>query len=74
MKKTSLYIISFLIILTTFRVRAQDKPQDSVLFPLKLRVGIEVSGPVIYYTNKKNLSIEGYISGDINEKLSVYFA
>jgi hypothetical protein len=31
---------------------------------------LEVSGPVIYYTNKKILSTEAYISADINEKVA----
>jgi hypothetical protein len=74
MKKTYLYIISFLIILTTFKAGAQDLPPDSVLIPLKIRVGIEVSGPVIYFTDKTKLSFEGYFLADLNEKFSLYFA
>jgi hypothetical protein len=74
MKKTYLYIISFLIILTSIKAHGQDVPQDSVLIPLKLRVGIEASGPVIYFTDKNNLNLEGYFSADLNEKMALYFA
>jgi hypothetical protein len=41
--------------------------------PLKIRAGIEVSGPAIYYTDKNKLSAEGYISVDLNKKLAVAF-
>jgi hypothetical protein len=51
---------------------AQDQPQDSVLIPLKIRAGVEIAGPVIYFTDKNNLGIEGYITGDINEKMAIF--
>ncbi|MCJ7448534.1 MAG: DUF6048 family protein [Bacteroidales bacterium] len=72
MWKTYAYIISFLIVLVNTQIRAQEQPDDSVIIPLKIKAGIEVSGPVIYFTDKNILSTEGYISVDLNEKLAVY--
>jgi hypothetical protein len=34
---------------------------------------MELSGPAIYYSNKKTLNAEGYISLDLNEKRSLVF-
>lgn len=53
---------------------AQNESPDSVAIPLNLKIGIEVAGPAIYLTDKNNLSIEGYLSVDINERRSVYFS
>jgi hypothetical protein len=49
----------------------QALAQDTILIPLKIKVGLEVSGPAIYFSEKKNLNAEGYISVDLNEKRSV---
>lgn len=46
------------------------KGQDTVMFPLKIRAGFDIAGPGIYAGNKDNLSLEGYISYDRNEKIS----
>jgi hypothetical protein len=72
MRKISVYIISLLAAFSCYPVMAQDKPQDSVLIPLKIRVGIEISGPVIYFNDKNNLTLEGFVSGDLNEKITLY--
>jgi hypothetical protein len=72
MRRTYVYIISILVVFSCFPVTAQDVPQDSVLFPLKIRTGIEIAGPVIYLTDKNNLNLEGFFSGDINEKISIF--
>lgn len=68
MRRTYAFFISLqlFLIINLSRVYAQD----TILFPLKIRVGLEVSGPVIYYTGKNNLCTEGYISYDLNEKTS----
>jgi hypothetical protein len=39
-----------------------------------MRAGIELSGPVTYFTDKNILNEEGYISVDLNEKRSVLVA
>ena len=44
--------------------------QDTISFPLKIKAGMEVSGPAIYFSQKKTLSTEGYIAMDLNEKIS----
>jgi Domain of unknown function (DUF6048) len=48
--------------------------QDTIPIPLKIKIGLEVSGPAIYYTDKNILNEEGYVSVDLNEKRSVFFA
>jgi hypothetical protein len=52
----------------------QDAEQkaDSVVIPLRISAGLEISGPVIYFTDKSTLNLEGFVSGDINEKMSVF--
>ena len=69
MRRTYVYFISLLLIL--FSSLVQVYAQDTILIPLKIKVGLEVSGPAIYFSEKKNLNAEGYISVDLNEKRSV---
>jgi hypothetical protein len=40
--------------------------QDTINLPLKIRTGIEVSGPALYFSNKDILNAEGYVSADLN--------
>jgi hypothetical protein len=70
MRKIFVYIISLFLLSATGLVNAQD----TILFPLKIKVGLELSGPVIYLVNNDNLSLEGYLSVDINEKSSLVLA
>jgi hypothetical protein len=72
MWRTSVYIISLLLILNSGFVRLNA--QDTIPIPLKIKIGLEVSGPAIYYTNKNILNEEGYISLDLDEKRSVILA
>lgn len=68
MRRISAFSISFLIILiSTLR---PVFAQDTIPIPLKIKVGLEVSGPAIYIKDKNILNAEGYISTDINEKLA----
>ncbi len=67
MTRTSAYIISLLLISSSGLVNAQD----TILFPLKIKAALEISGPVIYFTDKSNLSTEGNFCFDINEKTSL---
>ncbi len=48
--------------------------QDTIDFPLKIKAGLDIAGPVIYFTNKNNLSAEGYLSIDINPKTAMVLA
>jgi hypothetical protein len=68
MRRTYAYFISLLLvaIVNPLRIHAQD----TILIPLKIKVGLEVSGPAIYISDKNILNTEGYISADINEKTS----
>jgi hypothetical protein len=66
MRRTYAYFISLLILFCSDLLQAQD----TILFPLKIRAGLEVSGPVIYLTDKNNLSAEGFVSMDRNEKMA----
>lgn len=68
MRKTYAYCISLLLFLNSFP--GQVKAQDTLLIPLKIKIGMEVSGPAIYFFEKKNLNAEGYIAVDLNEKVS----
>jgi len=65
MRRTSVY---FVMLICSF---GQIKAQDTLLIPLKIRVGLEVSGPATYYIEKKNLSAEGYVAVDLNEKTTI---
>jgi hypothetical protein len=66
MRRISVYFISLLLFIGGSSLKAQD----TVLFPLKIRAGIDLAGPGIYLTDKNNLNLEGYISYDGNEKRS----
>jgi hypothetical protein len=71
MRRISVYFISLLLVaICSF---GQIKAQDTLLIPLKIKVGLEVSGPAIYYIEKKNLNAEGYIAFDLNEKTTALF-
>ena len=72
MGRTYAYSISLLLLLTCNLI--QVKAQDTIPIPLKIKVGMEVSGPAIYYSDKNILNAEGYISVDLDEKKSVMFA
>jgi hypothetical protein len=66
MRRIFAYFISLLPFLSGGSLFAQD----TILFPLKIRVGFDVAGPGIYLSDKNNLNLEGYISYDRNEKMS----
>ena len=69
MRRICAYFISTLaIILSSF---SQLICQDTLTFPLKINAGIEVLGPVTYFIDKNQLSLEGYVSVDLNEKWAV---
>ena len=69
--RTFAYSISLLVLITTGLSRAYA--QDTIPIPLKIKIGMELSGPVIYYTNRNIMNAEGYISVDLNEKRSLVF-
>jgi hypothetical protein len=68
MRRISAYFISLsLIIICSL---GQVIAQDTLLIPLKMKIGLEVSGPATYFIEKGNLNAEGYFAIDINEKVS----
>jgi len=66
MRRISAYFFSLILFIGAFSLSAQD----TVLFPLKLRAGIDIAGPGIYLSDKNNLNLEGYISFDRSEKMA----
>lgn len=67
MWRTYVFFINICVLSVSVSVRAQD----TIDFPLKVRAGFDVSGPVIYFTDRNNMSLEGYISVDRNEKMAI---
>lgn len=66
MRKISGYIISISLLLFPLMSRGQD----TVAFPLKVRAGVEVTGPLIFMFEGKNFDAGGFISADRNEKMA----
>jgi len=72
MWRTFTYSISLLFLLGCFITPAEA--QDTIPFPLKIRIGVEASGPAIYYTNKNVLNEEVFLAVDLNEKRSAFLS
>jgi hypothetical protein len=72
MSRTSAYSISLLLLLFCSQIRIHA--QDTISLPLKIRIGLEISGPIIYYTDKNILNAEGFVSVDLDEKKSFMLA
>lgn len=72
MWRTFVYSISLLLFLHCSLNPVQA--QDTIPITLKIKIGIEVSGPAIHYSDKNISNSEGYISVDLNEKRSLVFA
>jgi len=52
---------------------AKTAAQDTIQFPMKVRIGLEAAGSAKYFFEKDRLNLEGYISTDLNEKYSFVF-
>jgi hypothetical protein len=72
MRRTYAYFISLLLFLISSP--GSIHAQDTILIPLKIRIGLEVAGPAQYYSNKNVFNSEGYITVDLNEKKSVFLS
>jgi uncharacterized protein DUF6048 len=68
MRRTFVYIISLFPFLFCSIIKVNA--QDTISIPLKIKIGLEVSGPAIYLSEKNTFSAEGYISADLNEKIA----
>lgn len=71
MKRTYAYFISFLTVISS--VVMNVSAQDTIDLPLKIRTGLEVSGPVMYFFNNDILNAEGYVSVDLKAKTAFLF-
>jgi hypothetical protein len=70
MVRTYAYSISLLLLLLSF---AEVRGQDTIEFPLKIRIGMDIAGPVKYFSDKNILNIEGFASIDRSAKRSIIF-
>ncbi|HUX55936.1 MAG TPA: DUF6048 family protein [Bacteroidales bacterium] len=68
MRRIFIFFTSLLLILSG--TIDQVQAQDTLLIPLKIKVGLEASGPAIYVSDKNILNTEGYIAADLNEKVA----
>ena len=59
-----LYIFNLLTIVCAISATAQD----SIKVPLNIRVGFDIYGPVNYFLDNKNLSLEGFIAFERDSK------
>ncbi len=66
MRRTCVFFINLLFFLNPVIVNSQD----TILFPLKIRAGADITGPAIYMLEKDRMSIEGFFSLDRNEKMA----
>ncbi len=60
MKRISVYFIS--IFLSGFFIRAAG--QDTIRFPLTMKIGADLFGPASYFADKNTLAVEGFFSLD----------
>jgi len=72
MRRISAYIISLFLFI--FCSNLQINGQDTISYPLKIKIGLEVSGPVLYFIDNNILNAEGFLSVDLNEVKSVILA
>ena len=68
MRRTFVYFISLL--LSSLSSLLHLNAQDTTLITLKIKAGIEVSGPAIHYFDKNILNTEAFVSMDLNERIS----
>jgi hypothetical protein len=62
------YIISIIFVATGWVCKLQA--QDTIIFPLKYRVGFELIGASKYFYDKDRANLETYFSVDLDEKRS----
>jgi hypothetical protein len=66
MEKISVYFTS-LLLFTTLSVYGQD----TIPVPRKIKIGADIYGPLYHIYNNKNLTIEGFLSVDIDTSKAV---
>lgn len=70
MWRTFAYIISC-ILLSSFS--ADILAQDTVQFPMKVRIGFELLGASKYFYEKERTNLEAFVSADLNDRVSAVF-
>ena len=65
------YFISIIFIATV--VGGKLQAQDTIIFPLKYRVGFDIAGPAKYFYAKDGVDFEVYFSADRSERLAGIF-
>lgn len=69
MRKISAYIISLLLFGSGFLASAQD----TIPFIKKIKIGADLFGPAYFIYDKNNLTIDGFVSVDIDTNKAVVF-
>jgi len=65
------YFISIILVISGWVCKLQA--QDTIIFPLKFRVGFDIAGASKYFYDKEKANLEAYFSADLNEKRSAIF-
>jgi hypothetical protein len=68
MSRTSGYFISLILVFSSLTVNVLA--QDTIQFPLKFRLGFELTGSAKYFYEKDRVNLEGYFSLDLTERIS----
>jgi len=69
-----IYAYSFSLLLLLSACAGRLSAQDTIPVALKIRLGLEVSGPIKYLINSDILNVEGFIAVDLNEKITASLA
>ena len=65
------YFISIIFVAVGWVCKLQA--QDTIMFPLKLRVGLDLAGASRYFYDNERAYIEAFFSADLDEKRSAIF-
>jgi hypothetical protein len=65
--RLNISLFSFLVIAV-----CQVRAQDTIPIPLKIKIGIDVYGPAVSYSNKNIRNTEAYISVDLDESKAIF--
>jgi len=72
MRRIYAYSISLLLLLSVSVSSLSG--QDTIPVSLKVRLGLEISGPIKYLINPDILNTEGFLAVDLNEKITASLA
>lgn len=67
--RLNISLVSFLVF-----IGYQVQAQDTIPFPLKVKIGIDVYGPAVSFSNKNVRNTEAYVSVDLNESKAIVLA